>query len=69
MVKNFAEEIIRREVGKNWVGQFCQRHQSELKSLYLRSINGLRVKGEYGPTYQLFYNLVKCFFALLSCTL
>jgi hypothetical protein len=68
MVKNFAEEIIGREVGKNWVSQFCRRHQSELKSLYLRNIDNLRVKGEYGPTYKLFYDLVKCFFALLYCT-
>ena len=66
MVKNFAEEIIGRDVGKNWVSQFCRRHQSELKSLYLRNIENLRVKGEYGPTYRLFYHLVRCYFALLS---
>ena len=68
MVKNFAEEMIGRSVGMNWVSDFCRRHQSELKSLYLRNIEHLRVKGEYGPTYKLFYDLVKCFFALLSCT-
>ena len=66
MVKNFAEEMIRRAVGKNWVSDFCRRHKSELKSLYLRNIEHLRVKGEYGPTYKLFYDLVECFFALLS---
>jgi hypothetical protein len=69
MVKNFAEEIIGREVGKNWTGEFCRRHNSELKSLYLRNIDNLRIKGEYGPTYQLFYDLVECFFVLLYCTL
>jgi hypothetical protein len=68
MVKNFAEEIIGREVGKNWVGQFCQRHENELKSLYLRNIDNLRVKGEYSPTYKLFYDLVECFFMLLYYT-
>jgi hypothetical protein len=68
MVRNFAEEMIGRAVGKNWVSQFIQRHQSELKSLYLRNIDNLRVKGEYGPIYQLFYDLVEYFFALLSCT-
>jgi len=67
MVKNFAEEIIGRDVGKNWVGQFVKRHQSELKSLYLRNIDNLRAKGEYGPTYKLFFDLVECFFALLCC--
>ena len=64
MVKNFAEEIIGRAVGKNWVGQFITRHQKELKSLYLRNIDNLRVKGEYTPAYQLFFDLVECFFIL-----
>jgi hypothetical protein len=68
MVKNFAEEIIGREVGKNWVSDFCKRHSSELKSLYLRNIENLRVKGEFGPIYKLFYDLVECFFALLYYT-
>jgi hypothetical protein len=68
MVRNFAEEMIGRVVGKNWVSQFCQRHQSELKSLYLRNIENLRVKGEYSPTYKLFFDLVKCLFALLYYT-
>ena len=67
MVRNFAEEMIGRAVGKNWTSQFCRRHQSELKSLYLRNIENLRVKGEYGPIYKLFYDLVECFFALLYC--
>jgi hypothetical protein len=60
MVKNFAEEIIGRDVGKNWVGQYCRRHQGEL-NLYLRNIDNLRVRGEYGPTYKLFFDLVECF--------
>jgi Tc5 transposase DNA-binding domain len=68
MVKNFAEEIIGRSVGKNWVGQFCRRHQNELKSLYLRNIDNLRIKGEYGPTYKLFYDLVEYFFEYFYCT-
>jgi hypothetical protein len=66
MVKNFAEEIIEREVGKNWVNQFCQRYKGELKSLYLRNIDNLRIKGEYGPTYKLFYDLVACFYMLIA---
>ena len=68
MVRNFAEEIIGRDVRKNWTGEFCKRHGSELKSLYLRNIDSLRVKGEYGPSYKLFYDLVECYFALLCYT-
>ena len=64
MVRNFSEEMIGRAVGKNWVGQFCRRHQSELKSLYLRNIDNARVKGEFAPVYKLFFDLVKWIFAL-----
>jgi hypothetical protein len=65
MVKNFAEEMIGRDIGKNWVSQFCRQHQSELKSLYLRNIENQRIKGEYSPTYKLFFDLVECPFVLL----
>ena len=64
MVKNFAEEMIGHTMGKNWVSQFCRRYQSELKSLYLRNIENARVKGEYSPTYKLFFDLVQFPFAL-----
>jgi hypothetical protein len=66
MVKNFAEEMIGYTVGKNWVSQFCQRYQSELKSLYLCNIENQRIKGEYGPTYKLFFDLVEYPFVFLS---
>ena len=69
MVRNFVEEMIGRTIGKNWTGEFCRRHKSELKSLYLRNIENTRVKGEYGPIYKLFYDLVEYFFVLLYHTL
>jgi Tc5 transposase DNA-binding domain len=58
IVKNLAEEVIGRSVRKNWTANFVRRHQGELYSLYLRNINNLRVKGEYIPTYKLFFDLV-----------
>jgi hypothetical protein len=58
MVKNFAEEIIGRPVGKNWTGEFVKRHRDVLKSLYLRNIDNQRVKGQYAPAYRLFFTLV-----------
>jgi hypothetical protein len=65
IVKNLAEEIRGCAVGKNWTASFVNRHQNELKSLYLKSIDSKRVKGEYAPAYELFYKLVKSFYALL----
>lgn len=63
IVRNLAEEMRGQSVGKNWVGEFVSRHEENLKSLYLRCIDNLRVKGEYVPAYQLFYDLVKFYFS------
>jgi hypothetical protein len=66
IVKNLAEEIRGCAVGKNWTAEFVARHKDVLKSAYLRTIDNVRVKGEYGPAYELFYKLVESFFTLLS---
>ena len=39
MVKNFAEEIIKAPLGKNWTSDFVRRHKDVLKSLYLTNID------------------------------
>lgn len=64
IVRNLAEEMIGRRVGKNWTGSFVKRYETRLKSLYLRSIDKDRVKAEYTPVFDLFYSLVTplCFF-------
>ena len=61
IVRNLAEEIINTSVGKNWTGQFVQRHKKQLKSLYLRNIDNLRTKAEYAPMFKHFYDLVGFF--------
>jgi hypothetical protein len=58
IVRNLAEEIIQRKVGKNWTRDFVKRYRTRLKSLYLFNIDHLRVKAEYGPYFQHFYDLV-----------
>ena len=69
IVKNLAEEIRGCAVGKNWTASFIERHKAVLKSAYLRTIDNIRVKGEYTPAYELFYKQVKCYFALLFLVL
>jgi hypothetical protein len=59
-VKNLAEEIRGREVGKNWVAQFCARHKIKLKSAYLRNLDNLRVSAERVPLFVLFFTMVMC---------
>jgi hypothetical protein len=61
MVKNMAEEIIGREVNKNWTAHFCKRHAARLKSLYLRNIDNQRAKSEYAPMVNHFFELVTLF--------
>lgn len=64
IVKNLAEEIRGCAVGKNWTASFVDRHKDDVKSLYLKSIDNKRVKGEYAAPYELFYKLVGCFFCV-----
>src|SRR5450756_2971681 len=66
IVKNLAEEVIGREVNKNWTAHFVKRHSSRLKSLYLRNIDNLRMKSEYGPYIQHFFDLVAFNFSVVS---
>jgi len=58
IVRNLAEEMICRKVGKNWTGQFIQRHKDRLQSLYLRNIDNMRTQAEYAPVIKLFFDLV-----------
>jgi hypothetical protein len=61
IVQNLAEEIRGEQVGKNWTGQFIQRHKNRLKSLYLRNIDNLRVTADYTLMFTLFFALVSDF--------
>ena len=58
IVRNLAEEIIGRRVGKNWSGQFVRRHAEHLTSRYLKNIKRKRQNAEYAPLFQQFYDLV-----------
>ncbi len=61
MVRNLAEEMISRVVGKNWTGQFVKRYQNRLESIYLWNINNMRTLSEYALILKLFYDLVRLF--------
>jgi hypothetical protein len=58
IVRNLAEEIIGRSVGKNWTALFVKRHQDRLESRYLRCIDNLRVKADNVAMFEYFYTLV-----------
>ena len=65
MVKNLAEGIIGRSVGKNWSNQFVQRHKDRLTSRCLENIDKKRQDTEYAPMFQQFFDLVIGFFGFL----
>ena len=58
IVRNFAEEILGRSVGKNWAGDFVKRYKGRLTSLYLHTIDKDRMNAEYAPMFKQFYDLV-----------
>ena len=64
IVRNLAEEIRGKPVGKNWVGQFVKRYSIRLKSLYLYNIDNLQASVEYTLMFQLFFSVVSCFLLL-----
>jgi Tc5 transposase DNA-binding domain len=65
IIKNLAEEILKGPVGKNWIGNFLQRHKERIDNHYLRPINRARVSAESVPMFEHFYTLVQSHFAVL----
>ena len=63
-MKNVAEELCGKEVGKNWVGQFTKRHSAQLHSGYLRLIDSKRLQSENLVSIQNFYDQVSINFKL-----
>ena len=57
-VKNFAEELCKKPVSKNWVSNFTCRHKDRLCAKYLQSIDQRRVTSESLSFIIHFYELV-----------
>jgi Tc5 transposase DNA-binding domain len=70
IVKNLAEEISQTKLGPNWVSRFCKRHQKDLKSVYLRTIDHKRKVADNSAYFQHFYEqvclLFLCFYLLFK---
>jgi hypothetical protein len=61
IVKNLAEEIAGVTLGPNWVARFRNRHQNELLSVYLRTIDHKRKLADNSSHFQYFYEQVRIF--------
>jgi Tc5 transposase DNA-binding domain len=65
IIRNLAEEIIQRPIGKNWTSEFIKRHSNRICSVYLRLLNRACVSAESVTIFERFYALVLCCFIVL----
>jgi Tc5 transposase DNA-binding domain len=67
IVKNLAEEIAGVALGPNWVSRFCKRHQKQLLSVYLRTIDHKRKLADNSYHFKYFYDQVRMIFICVLC--
>src|SRR5450432_3579640 len=65
IVYNVAEELSGKPVGKNWVGKFVKPHKDRLNAVYLRTMDNKRVKADYIPNLERFYELVSLIYTYI----
>ena len=68
LVRNFAQQIIKYDVGENWVARFTQRHRDVLASAYLDTIDHKRKKADNSYLFRHFYDTVSLLFACVAHT-
>jgi hypothetical protein len=66
LVKNFAEEIIGKELEQSWTGRFIQRYKNTLKSIYLTTINYKRKIADNSRHYNHFFHEYMSAFLYIS---
>ena len=59
MIRNFASQIAKRELGVHWVGRFVQRYPDELISKWTTGIDNNRYKADSGRKYSLYFDLLR----------
>ena len=59
MVRNFAQEICRKEVGTEWVSRFLRRHQVELVSKWTMGLDHNRARADSAFKYTLYFELLR----------
>ena len=59
MVRNFASEIARQEVGKQWVGRFWKRHDINLVSKWSTTLDHNHARADSAFKYGLYFELMR----------
>src|SRR5689334_418095 len=58
MIRNFAYDVAKVQVGKNWPRNFINRHKDQLDSGFLKTMELCRKKADNPRTYALYFELV-----------
>ncbi|KAI1507013.1 Jerky protein [Pyrenophora tritici-repentis] len=59
MIRNFASDIAKKPVGKNWVDRFVKRHSIDLISHWATGLDRNRFKADNAFMYSLYFELIK----------
>ena len=59
MIRNFASQIAKKELGVNWVDRFIKRYPDKLISKWTTGIDNTRHKADSGGKYSLYFNLLR----------
>jgi hypothetical protein len=58
MIRRFASDITKKEIGRGWVDRFIQRYQVDLVSRWAGGINRSRHQADSGLKYKLYFDLL-----------
>jgi hypothetical protein len=58
MIRRFASDITKKELGKGWVDRFIQRYQVDLISRWADGIDRSRHQADSGLKYKLYFDLL-----------
>jgi hypothetical protein len=59
MIRGFASQIAKKELGVHWVDRFVQRHQAELISQWATGIDRSRHQADSESKYSLYFELLR----------
>ena len=59
MIRNFASQIAKRELGVNWVDRFVKRYPDELILKWTMGMDNSRHKADSGRKYSLYFGLLR----------
>ena len=59
MIRNFASQIAKTEVGVHWASRFVQRYPDQLTSRWAKGLDNCRHKADSRSKYNLYFSLLR----------